>query len=157
MNLTQLRSELQGDPASIGYASHVASGADFTLAAMLNAPRTNGRKKDAFLTERGILFVLGPSAGDTFLSAIEAASQANSLLARTVRILRDLAGQGIDVGDPATQAQLDALALAGVITAESSAAVKAYGTRQWSRAEIVLGEGVHVSDSDVARALRGAI
>lgn len=156
MDYEVLKTEIESGPLAEDLASAVKTGNDTAVAAALNLPRTPGLRRGASLTERGILDLLGPVDGDAALSAIETAAGAgNSLLARVVRILRDYSGGGLDFGSASTQAQVDAMQSAGLLTAESAAAIKAYGTRLWSRGEIALGEGVVVSIEDVARALRG--
>ena len=85
------------------------------------------------ITERRILSVLGVVAGAVFLDALDAFAAAtlppehplaayHSGIRRAVGWLNT--DDGIDIGDPTSQAMLDALAAAGVVTAESAAIVK---------------------------------
>jgi hypothetical protein len=81
--------------------------------------------------EGAILNILGPSAGDAALTAIEAASTAagayESILARVVRILH-LGNDGLDLGNSETQAMLSALQTAGVLTSAQVSALLAAAT-----------------------------
>lgn len=155
MDFASLRAELLDDPAGAGYATPLGAGDDAAAAALLNEPRTPGRKAGARLTALGVLDVLGPEAGTAFLAAVEAASPGVPVLAMANRILWMVSGGGLDFGDPRLHAQLDGLVAAGIVQAGHAETLKAYGTRPWSRAEVVLGDGARVTDADVARALRG--
>lgn len=82
---------------------------------------------DTYADELSILSVLGPTDGNTALSAVEAAALSNPLLARVVRILRT--DKGLNLGDPATQAMLDQLQAGGVLQAGWVTALKDHATR----------------------------
>jgi len=101
--------------------------------AAINSKTITVASPGTYVTELGVIDTLGVEAGETFLTAIEAASLAVPTVARAVRWLKSTTG--IDVGNPIVQAQLTALSLGGVITAESAAALIARGSRQISRAE----------------------
>jgi hypothetical protein len=106
----------------------------------------------SFLSERGILKVLGPAAGDAALGALEAAAAAGGVLARAVRILHDSSGPGLDFGDPATRDEVDALTAGGVLTAAAGAALKGVGQRTITRAEAIPGWELPASEPDVIHA-----
>jgi hypothetical protein len=126
---------------------------DAAASAKLASDVVTALRPGAYLNERGILNLLGPTAGDAAMSAIEAAGEAgNSLLARVVRILHDPTGEGIDFGTTAVQAQLDALTAAGVLSAAQSGPLKAYGMTTTTRAQAVAGWGLPASAADVAHA-----
>lgn len=113
---------------------------------------SSGRKRPRFLlaTERTVVATLGVIAGETFLSALEAFAVAalpaeHPMLPYQPGIARQLAWlkrDGLDVGDTNTRAMMDALVSAGVLAAESVAALKALGE-----------ESDAVSEYDVRRAL----
>lgn len=109
-------------------AKAMADAGDDNGAAMAVAPTLTPITVDAYVGELGILAVLGPGDGDTALTNIEAASAQSSLLARVVRLLRSPAG--LNLGDPMTQAQLDALVTQGVLTQVWVNALKAHATEQ---------------------------
>lgn len=69
----------------------------------------------------------GPIAADAVLGKLEAfAASAHPLASVVRRALKFLATpDGLDIGSPATQAMLDALAGGGAITAGEAAALKA--------------------------------
>jgi hypothetical protein len=129
------------------------AGLDDAAAAAALAATTTVVTPGTFLTERGVLVALGAAAGDAALTAIEAAATAgNSLLARAVRILHDGAGGGLDFGDPATRAQLDALEAAGVLGPAAVAKLKAVAERTISRAQAIPGWDLPATAADVAHA-----
>jgi hypothetical protein len=108
-------------------------------AAELAKPATRP-KPGCFLAEGGILRVLGPIEGDAALAAIEKAADAgDSISRRVVRILRDVAGGGIDFGDVATWGLLDAYQAQGVLAVRHVDALKAYGSETVTRAELIPG------------------
>lgn len=118
------------------------------IAAAVNAGRV--RIESRMLSERGVLSALGPTAGDEFLNALEAAAASPDALPVPLRgfygaIRRAvgwLKGDGIDVGDPVTRSLLDAMAATGAVNATSAAAIKRLAERSDP-----------VSEMDVRRAL----
>lgn len=106
----------------------------------------------SFLTESGILRVLGPTDGNAALSSIEtAANSGNTLLQRVVRILRDIAGGGLDFGNNDVRAQIDQLQLSGILTESQASKLKAYAERKVSRGEAVFGVAVTENEVRAAR------
>jgi hypothetical protein len=89
------------------------------LAAALSQGRTRIRSR--MLSERGILdqYPGGPVQADALLTILESFAATPvplaSIVGRALRFLRQ--PEGIDLGAPATQVMMDALAQAGVITA----------------------------------------
>lgn len=75
-------------------------------------------------TIRSLMGDLGPVLANTILTKLEAAAPGNAILARSLTLLEPAQG-GLDLDHPATQAQMDALQGAGVLTAEEVAALKA--------------------------------
>jgi hypothetical protein len=105
-----------------------------------------------------ILNLLGPEDGEACLQGLEAAALVNPVVARAVRILKQASGlgtpqAGIDLGFPSVQAMLTTLAQANFITAGARETLAAAGTRLWSRAEVLGGEGTRVRHEEVAKAL----
>jgi len=103
---------------------------DVQIAAILSAGRV--RVVPHEIGERGILDVLGPVAGDAFLSALEAITGADQLPAPLQpyygairRGVAWLKTNGLDVGSPTTRALLDALAGAGIVDGAAVTAIKA--------------------------------
>jgi len=134
------------------------AGDDAGIAASLNAPTaTLGPKPGTWVTELGILDILGPEAGEAALQGLEAAAGSNPVIARVVRILKQASGignpgSGIDLGSPATRAML--AALRGTALSKASAdALLAAGGRPYSLAELTWGDGVTVRADEVSAAL----
>lgn len=105
------------------------------------------------ITERGVMSALPVPAGDVFLSSLEAFAAAtlpdgHPLAAYHGTIRRGIGwlktSEGLDVGDPLPRLLLDTLAMAGVVDADSVAAIKAL-------AEVT----ERVSEADVIRACYG--
>jgi hypothetical protein len=150
-----LKDMIDANPALKALA---ASGDDAGVARMLNAPTaTPGAKPGTWVTELGILDILGPEAGEAALQGLEAAAGGNPVIARVVRILKQASGignpgSGIDLGSPATRAML--AALRGTALAEASAdALLAAGGRPYSLAELTWGAGAVVRADEVSAAL----
>lgn len=151
VNLAQLKTELQTDPAGLGYAAHVPH-APGALADLLNAPSTT-LAKTRMVTARGIMasYGLGPSAGAAFLDKLEVLSAGVSAIKWAMKFLQTEAG--IDVGEPATQAMLASLVGVGGVTQTEVDGVKAMANQPASRAEVLFGAGSQVTEADVRAAL----
>lgn len=123
-----------------------AAGDHVAIAAALSAGRT--RLVSHFASERGILarFPGGPAAADALLAKLEDFAQTAHPSARTVRRVLKFLGQpeGIDLGDPATQAMVGQLTPAVLSEAE----------RDGLRAMATAPDPVH--HSAVSAALEGA-
>lgn len=151
VNLTQLKAELQADPAGRGYMAHVPH-APGALADLLNAP-TASMAKPRMITARGIMasYGLGPSAGAAFLDKMEALAANVPAIKWALKFLQTEAG--IDIGEPATQLMLTSLIGVGGITADEVNGVKAMALQPASRAEVLFGVGVQITEADVRAAL----
>lgn len=151
VNLTQLKAELQADPAGRGYMAHVPH-APGALADLLNAQSTT-LAKSRMITARGIMasYGLGPSAGAAFLDKMESLASSVPAIKWAMKFLQ--AEAGIDVGDPATQAMLTSLIGVGGITQADVDGVKAMALQPASRAEVLFGVGVQITEADVRAAL----
>jgi hypothetical protein len=149
--ITALGDELRNDPAGLGYAPLLALGADEALAKLLNLRGRPGRRP---VTVRGLLR-WGATSG--VLSDLVTSSQgASSRAARAVslaflRLLDRL--DSLDLDDADIRAMVDALVLAGVLTAAQRTELMALGAAQVSRAEELFGPGTSVGHLDVAQAL----
>jgi len=151
VNLTQLKTELQTDPAGLGYAPHIPH-APGTLADMLNAQSAT-MAKPRMITARGIMasYGLGPAAGAAFMDKLEGLSAGVPAIKWAMKFLQTEAG--IDVGEPATQLMLTSLIGAGGITAAEIDGIKAMALQPASRAEVLFGAGTQISEADVRAAL----
>ena len=115
------------------YAAMVLANDYSGLEAALMTRNISEPATGTFVTELGILDLLGPTNGNVFLAGIEAASASNQVLERVIRWLRS--DRGIDVGNSQVQAVLGQLVAAGVVTSESANIVIAHGTRLVSVAD----------------------
>ena len=151
VNLAQLKTELQTDPAGLGYAPHIPH-APGALADLLNAQSTT-LAKSRMITARGIMasYGLGPSAGAAFLDKLEALAANVPAIKWALKFLQTEAG--IDIGEPATQLMLTSLIGVGGITADEVNGVKAMALQPASRAEVLFGVGVQITEADVRAAL----
>jgi len=103
---------------------------DVQIAAILSAGRVTLTPHE--IGERGILDVLGPVAGDAFLSALESITGADQLPAPLQpfygairRGVAWLKTNGLDIGSPTTRALLDSLANFGIVDGTAVTAIKA--------------------------------
>lgn len=151
VNLAQLKTELQTDPAGLGYAPHIPH-APGALADLLNAQSTT-LAKSRMITARGIMasYGLGPSAGAAFLDKLDALAANVPAIKWALKFLQTEAG--IDIGEPATQLMLTSLIGVGGITAAEVNGVKAMALQPASRAEVLFGVGVQITEADVRAAL----
>ncbi len=151
VNLAQLKTELQTDPAGLCYAAHVPH-APGTLAALLNAQSVT-MAKPRMITARGIMasYGLGPTAGSAFLDKLEALAATVPAIKWAMKFLQTEAG--IDVGESATQVMLTSLIGVGGITQAEVDGVKAMALQPASRAEVLFGVGTRIGEADVRAAL----
>jgi hypothetical protein len=142
-----LKSELQGDPRSYGYAPLIAAGDDSGLAAMLNQvrPEISIRRPDVKAAElleaidnRDLL----PSAtglDQAWLNAVLSQDQGVRLVLPNGSNTRVVANLNRLVGN----------------TQCSQTRLQTISTRTGSRAEELFGANTVITDSDIAKALRG--
>lgn len=134
-----LRAAILADPAAAAFAAVGADG-DAAAAVAATLPPTT---RPTYVTTRVLHAAFGPDAAEAVLGAIAAAAASNPVLARVLTWVDPNQG-GIDVGNPITREQLDALAAAGVLAAGQVAAIKALAERPAA-----------VSASDVTRVMQG--
>lgn len=119
--------------------------------AWLNDPSAETTLRERLCTDRAILAeVINPATGtvdpvwaNAILDKLDAAAQASSMVKRA---MNRVYGDGLDIGNAATQAQLDALAAAGAITQDEANAIKALGLQPCGRAEKHLGRPATLQD-----------
>lgn len=151
MNYVALKTEIDIGPLATELAPHKASGNDTAIAAALNAQRGETMLRERLISARGVLanYPGGSAEGAAVLDKVEAAAASVPAVKWVMSFLK---ADGIDIGSPATQGMLDQLAAGGLVTADEASKLKALGVAPASRAEIVFGQVVSVTD--VARALR---
>lgn len=127
MTPTEIRAAIAASPELTALA---AAGNTQVIADALSVGRTIVRTHR--MSETGILekYPGGPIAADAVLGKLEAfAASAHPLASVVRRALKFLATpDGLDIGSPATQTMLDALANGGVITVDEATALKALAT-----------------------------
>jgi len=136
----QLASEINSDPAALGYAAHVASGDDAGVAALLNAATTTKVFRNDLATHE-------------VLNAIVAADFAALTQLQVSKLALFFAGTTtVD----ATNANTRTIFL-GVFTgmANTVTALTALAQRNGSRAEVLWGVGTVITAANVSLALRG--
>lgn len=143
INYAVLKTEIQTDPSGIGYAPNVASGNDVAVAAQLNEVRITA---PAFAINRGEV------SSRLVVNEFDA-TEFGALTTNQLQQLSIITQFGtVDLGDASTRQILGAIFPSGGPTRTS---LTALSTRSCSRAEFLFGLGVNVSQSDVAKALRG--
>jgi hypothetical protein len=144
MDYQKLKEEIETGPLAMDLLGRT----DAEIAALLNE-RTATAVQSRFVTGRTILAEIADGAD--ILDALEAAS---AVIPAVKWAMLYLKGEtGIDIGYPSTRAQLDALAVAQVLTTNQAEALKDMALLPASRVEII---GLpSVSYGDVSRALRG--
>lgn len=151
MDYTALKQEIESGPLAAELAPLIGTEhGDTDIAAVLNDTSRATVVRERICTAGTLLAKLGPEMGGTVLDKLEAAAAHSSAVKWAMRLILS---SGIDVGDPGTRAQLDALAQGGVLTVGEAAAIKAIAVFPASRAEAA-GFG-QVTAGDVSRALRG--
>jgi hypothetical protein len=122
-------------------AALLAAHPDWTdpqIADSLNAQTLSGLAAGPVMVRyRTLVSAYGPALGDAVVDALEAAAAAgNKTLQRTLpTILGDGDSSGIDAANPVVRQTIDALAAAGVLSADQAAKIKALGEIAVSRAD----------------------
>lgn len=151
MNYQLLKQEIVDDPLFQGYSAFLPDSTGW-VANMLNE-----RKFQAFktrmVTARGIMasYGIGPTQGALFLDKLESLSANIPALKWAMKFLQQ--ETGLDVGEPATQIMLTSLIGVGGITQAEVDGVKAMAIQPASRAEVLFGSDIVVTEHDVIKAM----
>lgn len=138
INLAALKTELQTDPTSLGYASSMASGTDWALADLLNAVR------QTIDIDRGVI----PSYEIINATAV---AEWTALSAAEKQRYQTLTGAGqVDSANVNVRASFNQMFAGGTAT---RTALTALLTRKGSRAEQLFGQQVSTEHVSRARAL----
>lgn len=132
--MSVLSDEIDNDPEGKGYAALIADEPG-RVVDLLNAP-TESMVKSRIITARGILsgYPGGPANAATVLDKLDAAAPSIPALKWAWSFIK---GEGLDIGDPATQGMLDTLAGANVITSIEANNLKSLAVQTASRAEVL--------------------
>lgn len=145
MDLQALHNELVNDPLNLQYSGKT----DAQCASALNAMNQK-ISRSQMITFRGLYEAnsLGPTMAASVLAKIRAQSGQDQIMYDVEKML--YSERGMDIGDAAAQAMIDAYALGGLFTTAEANALKAIGTCYQSRAAALgLSE---VTENDVTEA-----
>lgn len=151
MNYQLLKQEIVDDPLSQGYSAFLPDSTGW-VANMLNERKFQAAKT-RMVTARGIMasYGIGPTQGALFLDKLESLSANIPALKWAMKFLQQ--ETGIDVGEPATQIMLTSLIGVGGITQAEIDGVKAMAIQPASRAEVLFGSDIIVTEHDVIKAM----
>lgn len=151
MNYQLLKQEIVDDPLSQGYSAFLPDSTGW-VANMLNERKFQAAKT-RMVTARGIMasYGIGPTQGALFLDKLESLSANIPALKWAMKFLQQ--ETGIDVGEPATQIMLTSLIGVGGITQAEVDGVKAMAIQPASRAEVLFGSDIIVTEHDVIKAM----
>jgi hypothetical protein len=137
-----LASEINTDPAALGYAAPKAAGNDQGVANLLNAVGAGA----GFQVNRE------PISTAFFLSNVAAAEYLALTAVKLAQLQCIVAAQTVDINDASTQAML--IGVFGNPSATRTNII-AILKRQGSRAEVLFGRGTVITVNDISKALRG--
>lgn len=146
MDLVALKAEVQTDPAGLGYAQYLP-GAPGKVCELLNAV-TTAMVKSRLVCARTVLAECG-SGASAILDKLDAAAATVSTVKWAMKFLTQEGG--LDVGNPVTQAQIQAL-VPSVLAQADADALKNMAILPCSRAEKLFGAGSFVAESDLRAA-----
>lgn len=152
--LARLRDDIAADPALS--AQPINSDGAWAIAAAYNTV-VGQAPAETMITARTVLAELG-MAGAVALDKLDAAGASNPVVKWAVRFLTG--ESGLDVGHPTSQAMLDQLAAANVLTAAEASSLKALALQPQTRAEALLAPWrgrVSYQDVERARALQSEV
>lgn len=158
--MSALRDLIDANPDAL---AAVQARDDAAASTLLNTPSQTVPKPQSRLTELGTLDVLimahamngspdPATAANNDLTAVENAAEAQgaqALLSRAVRILKDVAGQGLDFGNLATQAMIAQLRDTTILSTVGANALLAFGSQTLSPAQLALGR--EVTSEEIAK------
>lgn len=162
MNYEALKTEIETDPANLGYAALVAIGSDAGIAHLLNTtPAAQKRHVSTMVTARTLCAKLGFQPGLAILGKLEdqaANSSSQGLRIALKYILEWLKSEtGLDVGHPEALTFIDGLRQQGLLDDTERNALHALSEVETSRAEEIFGQSVTHTDVAVALGRRGQI
>lgn len=147
-----LKAEIENDPAGLGYAEFITE-APGRIADMMNEPRFT-MHKSRMVSFKGLYtsYGVGPDMAPVILGKIRAGAEASQVLFDVKEMI--YSPEGIDFGDAATLEFIDRLTPAVFTTAEADA-LRAIALQPTSRAEVLYGAGIVLTETDVRKALNG--
>ena len=150
MNYNDLKTEINTGPL----AAECVVKTDNEIADLINYRRYTA-VQSRFVTARTVLAELGAGPGSAILDKLEQAAAMSSPVKWMIKFLA-LEG-GVDIGNTETQAAIDELILASVLTASEGQALKAMALQPVSRAEMLGWAPITYDDVNRALAVEVAI
>lgn len=149
MDLIKLKTEVQGDPAGVGYAAYLPD-APGKACEVLNA-KTFSMRKTKMLCYKGLYssYGIGPDLAPIVLGKIRAGAESSQVLYDIKMMIYSDAG--LDFADGSTLYLIDQLTPT-LFTLEEADALRAASMQPASRAEIVFGAGAVVTIEDLREA-----
>lgn len=147
INYTALKSELQNDPAALGYALHVASGNDSALADLINAPKVGVVMRNEFISSADILEAIDSRDFETTPLAAHVAWFQAEMVQGRLRLVE------LDGTNTRALGNIKRLLL-NADPQGSEARLNVIADRLGSRAEELFGRNTVVSSTDIAIAVR---
>lgn len=144
MTTAALRSEIQADPASLGYAAFVSAGDDSAIASALNLPRAGAGYQ---------IYRNDISQADIIKCIVSVDFKAATQL--QMNKLQFLFPPGVLLDATAANTRQIILDIFAGASATTTSALSAVATRAGSRAEVLFGAGAIVTSAQVSVALRG--
>ena len=142
MDLTARQTELETDPAAIGYGTALAAGDAGALRDLLNTPRAGQEltERVSRRTAQKVLIRYG------CLKSIEESAAASTAAWNAWHVLNHFDFSEIDFSDPDALPILGALVGEGIVPAAAVATLQALGKRTVSRSEKVWRQAVSLDD-----------
>lgn len=156
MTPLELKTEISTGALATELAPFMAAGDVLSVARVLNRRDIPSKKRALmtdivdYLSDQGILANIADAAADTTNPAHAAARK----VVATLRLSTELGVTSINMSRPGNETLITNLVSAGLMTGVQATGVKALANVMFSRAEVVWGEGVAVSPSDVSEARR---
>lgn len=138
INYTQLANEINTDPKSLGYAGK----SDYEIATLMNTPGASAET----------IFRTYTPTEDIAAGIVRSEYDALATAGKTYLNEVILEGDRVKTGDATLRSQIASLFGAGTQTRTNLTAV---ASKSATRGEVLFGEDTTISDTDVARALRG--
>lgn len=138
INYTALANEINTDPKALGYAGK----SDYEISQIMNTPGASAET----------LFRSYTPVEDIIAAIVRSEYDALAAAGKTYLNEVVLKSAKVKTGDATLRTQIAQLFGAGTQTRTNLTAV---ASRAASRAEVLFGEDINVTDADVARALRG--
>lgn len=156
-SIAALRTELQQDPAGLGYAATLAEGAIGSVVGAINLRRAEWTARKPLIPVWELAKWAAQGGRHEKLEGAVASAPAGikSVAAVALRMIDAplMPGATFDVDEPAVAALVDVLITATVLASDDKAALLALGSQTpASRAEVLWGYGVVVTDIQVQQA-----